>query len=454
MDTDFTVDKVRMVSQAICKYLKSSANDTFVIVGYDTRRNSKLFALHVSAVLRSNRIDSLVTNRPTPTPVTAFQVMHKKAGAGIMITASHNPPIYNGIKFIPHYAGPATVEITSQIEEQIASTSRSELKPVSRQSLEGRTKFFEPSDEYIRYLRSIIDMETITKASLKVAYDPMHGAASGYVDSLLREARCQVKLINSTQDPDFGGVNPEPMKETLVDLCRVVAENSLDFGLANDGDGDRLAACDQNGTYLDANMIYPVLYLHLISIGKIGDAVRTVSTTHMIDRIAEDHGFNVLEVPVGFKHIGETLRARKAVVGGEESGGFSTSFHISEKDGIFAAMLLTQAVAHSGKALSELLEEIHEKYGRLYSSRIDLSYAVEKKQQVLAKLHAYEPKTVCGLRVSERRTVDGVKLILENASWLLIRPSGTEPLIRIYCESPESKMIPDLLGEGRRLVSS
>lgn len=454
MDTDFTVDKVRMVAQAICKYLKSSAMDTFVIVGYDTRRNSKLFALHVSAVLRSNRIDSLVTNRPTPTPVTAFHVMHKKAGAGIMITASHNPPSYNGIKFIPHYAGPATIEITTQIEEHIASTSKRELKPLGHASLEQRTKFIEPSDEYMRYVRSIVDMDKISNASLRVAYDPMHGAASGYVDSLLREANCQVKLINAKQDPDFGGVNPEPMKDTLRDLCRVVAENSLDFGLANDGDGDRLAACDEKGMYLDANMIYPVLYFHLISIGKMGDAVRTVSTTHLIDRIAEDHGFNVLEVPVGFKHVGEALRMGKAIVGGEESGGFSTSFHISEKDGIFAAMLLTQAIAHSGKTLSELLEEIYEKYGRLYSDRIDISYPAEKKRQILSKLLAYDPKMVCGLSVSERRTTDGVKLILEDGSWLLIRPSGTEPLIRVYCESSESKVVADLLGEGRRVVSS
>ncbi|MCG8400441.1 MAG: phosphoglucomutase/phosphomannomutase family protein [Firmicutes bacterium] len=504
---DFTFASVRVVSQAVADYVKGlGKGDLGLVVGYDNRFLSDRFAGVVADVLTGNGIKVYMGEKPLPTPVTAFAVKEYGTAGAVMLTASHNPPEYNGFKFIPHYAGPALPHITRSIEENIyrllggegrvrgvAEEMSVELAacPVCKPSEEtapgveaardvavlktatapplldggagaggvaaenppggavAERVFIDPRPAYFAHLERLVDMEAITKAKLQVMVDAMHGSGMGYLDALLKKAGNRVQESRCHRDPLFGGGLPEPSGQSLEGACQWIKEEGVRLGLALDGDADRFGIIDSGGVFVSPNQFLPLLYYHLINVrGMVGPVTRTVATTHMLDHIARQHGQAVYETAVGFKYIAQNLLEKGCVLGGEESGGLSVKGHIPEKDGILAGLLAAEMVAVHGKSLTELAEEVADKYGvRLHSQRLDVQTTPRQKQRVLAGLYDFAPAKLAGKAVTRRITLDGLKLVLESGEWVLVRPSGTEPLFRIYVESERLDRIGEIRAE-------
>ncbi|KKM09924.1 phosphoglucomutase [Clostridiales bacterium PH28_bin88] len=443
MAEDFTFSNLRAVVQAIAGYLLDEGQASRgVVVGYDRRFLSEHFAAASAEVLAGNGIPVLLTAEATPTPVTAFAVKQHETAGAVMLTASHNPPEYNGIKFIPHYAGPALPETTKAIEaglHRVLQNGRVRRLNMGEAEAQGLVKRINPAGAYLDHLRQVVDMAAIRRAGLKVVVDPMFGAGSGYLETLLGEAGCQVEAIHHQRDPLFGGRLPEPNEANLPELVGRVRESGAHLGLALDGDADRFGIVDAGGVYLTANQVLVLALYHLLHRrGWQGRVVaRTVATTHMLDRIAEEYGMDVQETAVGFKYIGQSLREKDTVLGGEESGGMSIRGHLPEKDGILAAALMAEAVAVAGTTLAGVMVEIAGRFGTLVSKRLDLHVSPEDKQRVLNYLAEYRPVKVAGVPVLERINVDGTKVVMADGSWALVRPSGTEPLFRLYAEAKD-----------------
>lgn len=451
MADDFIFDNVRLVTRAVADYIISNGmGDRGVVIGYDNRFLSDRFAEEVSEEMLKKGICVYIIRRPAPTPVTAFAIkLHNTAGA-VMLTASHNPPEYNGYKFIPEHAGPALPHVTKQIEENIRKQGTIYLEVSER--AEGRYGHLvdidhqpdfcipcheiNPVDSYIEHMAQLVDLDVIGRSGMKIVIDPMYGAGIGYLDRLLERAGLKVEAIHNHRDPLFGGGMPEPTGHSLGELQRRLKETGASLGLALDGDADRFGIIDRNGQYITPNQFLPMLYYHMMEVKGIkGPAARTVATTHLLDRIAEHYGQKVDETPVGFKYIGQCLHERGAIMGGEESGGLSIKGHIPEKDGILGCLLAAEMVAYHGKSLTEFMKEVSDKFGYIYSNRMDIHTTSVIKARVLEELKMMKPEKVAGQQVTGRMDVDGTKLLLADGSWVLVRPSGTEPLFRIYAEA-------------------
>jgi len=449
----FTLENVRIVTQAIVDYVKSEGKQkSGLIIGYDTRFFAERFAEACASVLAGNGMPVYLVKRAMPTPITAYAIGAYGAAGAIMLTASHNPPEYNGIKFIPDYAGPATPEITKRIEESIGEIEVSKIPSVF---LEGNEliHFIDPVPSYINHLKTLVDFDLIKRSGLKVVVDPMYGAGQGILKTLLEVAGCEVYPIHDCRDVLFGGFLPDPSFENLQELRTLVLKKKADLGLALDGDADRFGVVDSLGVYLSPNQVLTILCLHLLRArGFRGSLVRTVATTHSLDKIATEFGAKIEETPVGFKYVGEIMRSEPVVLGGEESGGLSILGHIPEKDGLLADLLLAEIVAYQRKPLSHILEDIYREYGHHYSERLDVEYPQDKKQVLLAELKTCPPPSIAGLSIEEVVTKDGVKYVLSEGSWILIRPSGTEPLIRIYIESTSKEKFEELGKFARGLL--
>lgn len=442
---EFTFANVEVVAQSIARYVQGEARqDQGVVVGYDNRFLSPQFAQRVGEVLTGNGLPVYFIQGPCPTPVTAYAIVARKAAGAVMVTASHNPPEYNGIKFIPYYAGPALPDITQKIEELLKQVqAEGRVAKISRAEAQkrGLWREIDPKGDYLHHLSRLIDLEAVKQAGLKVVLDPMYGAGLGYLEELLAGI-CSYSAIHNYRDPLFGGALPEPTGDNLQELSREVLRTGSDLGLALDGDADRFGIIDADGSYLSPNQILTLCYYHLLkNKGLEGPVARTLATTHQLDRLAQSFGQGVEETPVGFKYIGRMLRERGCILGGEESGGLSIAGHIPEKDGILAAALVLELRAMGGKPLKALLAEVEEQWGKVYSERLDVRTGEEIKERVLAQLGDYFPSKLAGIPVMGRLTVDGVKLILADESWVLIRPSGTEPLFRIYVEAKDPKAL-------------
>jgi len=443
---DFTFANCRIVAQGIAGYVNTlNLNKKGIVIGYDNRFMSEQFACECAKVLVGNGIKVLLMRKAAPTPVTAFAIRLHDAGGAIMITASHNPPEYNGIKFIPQYAGPALPDVTEAIEEEIAhvinnaKTYRLELTEAEQLGL------FEEIDidrEYAQHLRKLIKTEYFEDKELKIIVNPMFGAGIGYLSNLLTDLGCEVKTINNYRDVLFGGTMPEPTEAMLSDLKRAVISYSADIGLAMDGDADRFGIIDREGIYISANNFMYLLLDHLLKTRNFrGPVARSLATTNMLDRVAQRNGLNVIETPVGFKYIGEALREKGCILGGEESGGLSIWGHIPEKDGILAGLLAAELVAYSGQSISELLQGLQSEYGKAVNARFDINVKEEDKAQIMARLREYRPKVIAGEKVETVNEQDGLKVIMEDNSWFLIRASGTENLFRIYVETYDEEKL-------------
>jgi alpha-D-glucose phosphate-specific phosphoglucomutase len=437
VDTDFNEDNVAIVAQGICNYLhKKDLAHKGCVVAYDTRAHSETFADVVAGILSANGIATLKTQEFCPTPMAAFAVRQERAAGAIMLTASHNPPRYNGIKFIPHYSGPATPDITDAIVEEIEAIAGGGGSGPPGGTTTGPLKTLDVSSEYVEQLLSLIDGSMVERSGIKVVFDPMYGAGQHVFMKAIEKLGLEASALNCELDPEFGGRLPDPTEKNLDDLKQSVADNRADIGVALDGDADRFGVIDSRGTYLTPNRALSLILWYLLDQRSAsGDVARTVATTHMLDTIAEQHNRKVLETPVGFKYIGELMRTHKIVLGGEESGGMSIAGHIPEKDGLIAGLILIEIVARFKKPLSELLENVYHELGPCFDERIDVPISNEVKEALMAELREAPPAELAGEKVEKVDLRDGVKVITAEQTWMLVRPSGTEPMVRVYIEA-------------------
>jgi len=448
----FTFGNVRIVAAAIADYVKSAyPADRPVLVGYDTRFLAREFAETVVAVLQSRGLKTLLANRDVATPVIAYAARDLNSAGAIMLTASHNPPPYCGIKYIPDYAGPATKDITDTI---VANVKR--LQGEAADLPTGRVvgEEFDPMPRYFAWIRQLVPGNELKKAHLKVVYDALYSTGRGYLDELLREYGCDVIALHGYRDPLFGGGMPEPAKAQLGELIETVKSERAALGLATDGDSDRFGVVDSEGTFYTPNQIIALLLRHLVkNRGAKGVVVRTVATTHLIDRLAGHYGVEVRETPVGFKWVGEKMRQEPVIIGGEESGGLSVLGHIPEKDGILANLLVADMVATEGKPIAEIWKDlVAEVSWNPANRRLDLHLSEHAKAEVLRLFVERTPSEVAGIKVQDVLRKDGVKLLMEDGSWILARPSGTEPIIRVYLEAADPAALDKLATAVNLLV--
>jgi phosphomannomutase len=449
---DFTFPNVRKVTRAIASYLETAySKDRPVLVAYDTRFLAEQFARTAAEVLAEGGWTVKITERDCPTPVIAYNARHLNSSGALMFTASHNPALYCGIKYIPDYAGPATTEITDTIGANIEYAA--DTLPSS--SWASRISTFDPKPNYLQFLYTLLDVNQIRSAHLQVKYDALYSTSRGYLDIVLEHCGCELESFHTYRDVLFGGGMPEPKGEQLLGLVEAVKKDQADLGLATDGDSDRFGIIDEQGNVLPPNTVLLLLALHLIkNKGKTGAIVRTVATTHLLDNLAVKYGLETYETPVGFKYIGQKMRETTVLIGGEESGGLSVIGHIPEKDGILADMLVAEAIAYEGKPLSQLVEEaIAEADGPLYNKRLDLHLNDAHKAAVIKSFTKNPPLEIAGVTVKEVGRKDGIKLYLEDASWVLLRPSGTEPLMRVYMETKSLEKQAQIAEEMERLIN-
>lgn len=449
---DFTFANVCKVTRAIASYLKTAySQDRPVLIAYDTRFFADEFAQTAAEVLADLGWTVKVVERDCPTPVIAYNAKFLNSAGALMFTASHNPAPYCGIKYIPDYAGPATPEITDTIVANIASSS--DEMPTAKNS--DKISRFDPKPEYMKFIYTLLDVERIRSAGLKVKYDALYSTSRGYLDEVLAHCGCETESFNTTRDVLFGGGMPEPKGSQLVGLVDAVKGDKADIGMATDGDSDRFGVVDEQGNVLTPNIVLMLLARHLLkNRGQKGAIVRTVATTHLLDNLAVKYGLDLIETAVGFKYIGEQMRKIDVLIGGEESGGLSVLGHIPEKDGILADMLVAEAIAYEGKPLSQLVAEaLEDAGGALLNNRLDLHLEEPHKKAVLDHYKANPPASVAGLAVKEIGLKDGVKLYLEGGSWILLRPSGTEPLMRVYMETNSADLEAKVISEMEAAIA-
>ena len=453
---DFTFEGVRIVTQSIADYLKTCGEDKKgVVVGYDARFLGNRFAVEVVKILAGNGIKSFLTKGPTPTPVIAFEIIRRKAGGGINIAASHNPPEYSGLKFSSFSGEPALPAVTREIEkranEMLLEIVYSEFS-VAKARQKNLLEEIEPFLYYAEGLKQKVDISIIEKAKLEIGVDLMYGAGCGYLDRILKNAGCTINVFHDHIDPYFGGRPPDPSEENLSMLIRAVKENGYDLGLALDGDADRFGIIDRDGTFIEPNYILAMLFDYMVRVkGLSGGVARSVATSHLVDAVAKYYNMPVYETPVGFKYIGELITTGKILIGGEESAGLSIRGHVPEKDGMLTCLLVTEMVAREGKSLKELLNDLYKRVGRVVTKRenVQLDNASGKG---LSQMLNKPPKTIAGLSVKDIKDVGGVKFLLEHGCWLLIRESGTEPVVRLYGEARGEDELERLMKAGRELV--
>lgn len=463
---EFTFANVRHVAQAIAEVLLENAaqgsdrgDKPLAIVGFDTRFLSDRYAIAVSEVLAANGLRVALAKADAPTPAVSFAIPKAKAAGGVMITASHNPPRYNGIKLKSAFGGSATVSDTRRVEARLAANlaagrdpARVEMEEAIARELITR---FDPFLAYAEHLRRLIDFDVIGRAKLRVAVDAMYGSGRGYLRQLLSEAGAEVTEIRGEMNPGFNGIHPEPIARHLKPLMDLVTEERFDLGLATDGDADRIGAVGPSGRFIDPHCIMTLALRYLVEQrGLRGSVVKTVSTTQMLNRLAARYGLALHETPVGFNYIGDLMLANDVLIGGEESGGISIKGHIPEGDGVLMGLLMAEITAHYGRSPEDSLAEVMAEVGRFEYARNDFHVRPFEKKALVAKLVELAPARLAGIPVSSINARDGVKYLLADDSWLLIRPSGTEPVLRVYAEAHSADTVHSLLEQGRMLADA
>ena len=445
---EFTFENVRLVTEAICRYLKTESDIAGkpLVVGHDSRFMGETFTNVAAEIAASKGFRVLRCTGLTPTPTISHAIRSNGAVGGINFTASHNPPEYQGIKFSTADGAPALPEITKQIEAGI------EVKAKADDAAGGIIEDFDPRPAYLEDLKLKINFAAIAAAKGRYAYDAIWGTGRGYLDKALRDHGIEVETIHDTRDVLFGGRSPEPGEDHLDELREAVTTKNLTLGLATDGDGDRFGIIDSNGEFITPNRLIAVLTDYLCETrGDPRGVARSVATSHQVDRVANARGIKLYETPVGFKFIGELINRDEIILGGEESAGLSIRGHYPEKDGILACLLAAEAVAVRGASLTEQLDELFKRDGKLESGRIGVKLTPEVAAKLKEKL-AEEPNEIGGRQIESINRTDGVKFLFPHDAWMLMRPSGTEPMVRIYAESESTNDLEDLLEQGRKYL--
>jgi alpha-D-glucose phosphate-specific phosphoglucomutase len=451
---EYTFANVRLVTQAVAEYLKQkNLASRGLVVGFDTRFGSERFATAAAEVLAANGIHVYLTQKATPTPVISYAILDKKAGGAAIITASHNPGSDNGYKYKPEYAGSASPEVIHMLEANIGATDvkRMDIKDAERQGLVER---FDGLPAYLKQISGLVDLDQIKRAGLTIIVDSMYGAGAGYYPQMLDGGSTKIIPINAERNPIFPGIRaPEPLDANLSKLKKVVKESGAHVGIAFDGDADRVGLVDEKGRFINQLQVFGLLAYYLLEIRNWrGPIVKSLSTTSMVERLGEIYKVAVHQTPVGFKHIGPKMIEEQAIIGGEESGGFGFANHIPERDGILAGLFLIDFMLKRNKTPSELLQELFDKVGPHYYDRLDMTYPADQRPQIMQRVADARPEVIADQKVTNISTEGGYKYTLEDGSWLLIRFSGTEPLLRVYTETHNQETVQQMLAEGRALT--
>ena len=456
---EFTFDNVRRVAQAIAHFFQETANgshDPVAVVGFDTRFLSDRYAIEVARVLSGNGITVHLAQGDAPTPAVSFSVKHLRADGGVMITASHNAPRYNGVKLKAAYGGSASTEECRRVEVFTETMHELNMMDFEAAQTRGLIQRFDATPAYLTHLDTLLDRSIVAARPGQVIVDSMYGAGRGYIARWLDGTGWQASEIRNDMNPGFGGIHPEPIRKNLDATVSAILNSNgpggqgRAFAVVTDGDADRIGAVDETGEFIDPHRIFALALRYLVEKrGWRGSVVKTVSTTLMLDRICRKYDLALHETPVGFNYIADRMMTEDVLIGGEESGGISIKGHIPEGDGILFGALLIEMVAWYGAPLHELVADLQSTYGPAHYARRDLRLKRPvAKKEMTAKLTAGAPVSIAGTPVREVSTLDGVKYLLADDSWLLIRPSGTEPLLRVYAESSDPKMVEALLAYG------
>jgi alpha-D-glucose phosphate-specific phosphoglucomutase len=457
---DFTFDNVRVCTQAVADYLKEAGlAGRGLVIGCDNRFASEDFAAAAAEVMAANAIKVYLSPTASPTPVISLAAVTQQAGGAIVITASHNPAIWNGFKFKTESGSSASSEITARIEEKISRIPQSgavKRLPLAQALEQKLVSYLDPAPAYYQRMARLVDLEAIRASHLKVVVDSMYGAGAGYFRKLLGGGAIELSEINETRNPLFPGIKqPEPVADNLTELADTVKGKRASVGLATDGDADRLGIVDENGVYISTLHVFVLLCLYLLEIrGQRGPIVKTVTMTAMTYRLGELFEVPVYETAVGFKYVAPVMVAQEALIGGEESGGYGFRGHIPERDGILAGLYFLDLMLKTGKSPSQLIDYLHSKVGPHYYRRVDINLDDRKRAPDANRLRELAPASIAGVKVANTDSKDGLRFTLADSSWLLIRFSQTEPLLRLYAEGGTPERVEMLLKRAQELVSA
>ncbi len=443
----FTRDNIRRIAAALARRMqRESCAEQGICAGYDRRFLSKEALMWFCEVLAGEGVKVRFVNMSCPTPQIMFTVKYLKLPYGAMVTASHNPAVWNGIKLFTEGGRDAEEKVTREIQEEANALAEEEIRsiPFEKALAEGKIQVIDPRDDYLDSILRQVDTDAIRKRRLRIVLDPMFGVALTGLQTILYTARCDIDVINDRHDAFFGRHLPAPNPDTLVDLQYAVKEHRADVGIATDGDADRLGIIDENGRYVTANETLALLYYYLLAYkGWRGAVVRNLATTHLLDRIAAAYGEKCIEVPVGFKHISSGMEAHHALIGGESSGGLTVRGHISGKDGLYAASLLVEMMSVTGKKLSELVRDLFSRFGELHTAEYDWPLTQELKDEIFKTVMTEKKLPEFGRKVEKTSWMDGCKVYLDGG-WVIVRFSGTEPRVRIFAEAETEKAAQEL----------
>jgi phosphomannomutase len=452
---DYTFENVRRCAQGFAAYLlQDGRKDEWVVVGYDKRFQSENFAAAVSEVLAANGLRVYLTDGPTPTPAISYSIVDKKAAGAVNITASHNPPSDNGFKVRDERGGAIAPEGLQQIESYIPSTADS-VKSLALKEAEaqGRLEHFDPAPAYIAQIERLVDLRPIKDAGLNILVDPMWGNGAGWFPRLLEGGRTRVNEIHNLRNPIFPEMTrPEPIPPNVDAGLKAMASNGADVLVVTDGDADRLGLGDEHGVFIDQLRVYALLAYYLLEVrGERGPIVKTLSTTGMLNKLGKLYGVPVYETGVGFKYVAPKVLETNAMIGGEESGGYAFHGHVPERDGILAGLYILDMMVKLERTPAQLIDLLFEKVGAHYYDRIDKPFSGDRSARQ-EKILAAQPERIAGLQVTGLETKDGYKFSLEDGGFLLIRFSGTEPIIRVYTETTHEDKVPAILQDGLRIA--
>ena len=454
---DYTFDNVRACAASVAAYLKAHGlAERGLIVGYDARYASEDFADAVAEVVAAAGIKVAISEQLCPTPVVSYSIIDRKAGGGVVITASHNPWRWNGFKYKPDYGGSAAPEIVAEIETPLPSLVGRAVPrtPIAEAKAAGMVTTFDARTPYLGQLARLVDLGRLKAAGLNVAYDAMYGTGAGYFGELLAGSKTKVTELHGFRNPVFPGMHaPEPIARNLQELSTVLAKGGYDVGIATDGDADRVGIADEKGNFINQLQVFALLTYYLLEArGERGPIVKSITTTRMVQKLGELYGVPVYETQVGFKFLGPKMMEVDALIGGEESGGYGFRGHVPERDGILAGLYMLDFMARTGKRPSELLAELYAKVGAHYYDRLDITLRPEDRDAVWKRAERARPDAIAGIKVTGVDTTDGFRFMLGDKGWLLLRFSGTEPLLRIYTEVVgDESLVEKVLAAGREI---